>query len=84
MCIFVSASNETLKPYYEVDESWFDQKVNEMVFRYNYTINRDGIFRAIKYRYTYWPDPTNNTHIREQYIDVSIDLEIFPLIFLII
>ncbi|XP_073992685.1 carboxyl ester lipase-like protein Gli isoform X2 [Rhodnius prolixus] len=67
------SSNETLKPYYEVDESWFDQKVNEMVFRYNYTINRDGIFRAIKYRYTYWPDPTNNTHIREQYIDLMSD-----------
>lgn len=41
-----------------------------MVLRYNYTLNPDGIYEAIKYMYTYWPDPTNKTHIREQYINV--------------
>ncbi|XP_014246706.1 neuroligin-4, X-linked [Cimex lectularius] len=66
-------NNETLSPYFDIDEEWFDKKVEEMVFRYNYTINREGIFRAIKYRYTYWPDPKNHTHIREQYIDLMSD-----------
>jgi len=43
-----------------------------MVLRYNYTLNQRGVFEAIKYMYTYWPDPKNLTHIREEYINVSI------------
>lgn len=46
-------------------------KIREYIHRYNYTYNPDGIYRAIKYMYTYWPDPKNTTHIREQYINVS-------------
>lgn len=46
-------------------------KIREYIHRYNYTYNPDGIYRAIKYMYTYWPDPKNTTHIRDQYIDVS-------------
>lgn len=53
-----------------IDEEFFDTKIKEMVFRYNYTINRDGIYRAIKYRYTYWPEPKNPLRIRDQYIEV--------------
>lgn len=55
---------------------FFDQKIKELVLRYNYTLNQKGIYEAIKYMYTYWPDPTNKTHIREQYIHVSIYLQI--------
>ncbi|KAL1123267.1 hypothetical protein AAG570_002353 [Ranatra chinensis] len=70
---FLISTNETLSPYFEVDEEWFNQKIKEMVLRYNYTLNPDGIYRAMKYRYTYWPDPKNTTHVREQYIDMMSD-----------
>lgn len=67
----MSAQNESLAPYYEVNEKFFDQKVKELVLRYNYTLNRYGVEEAIKYMYTYWPSPHNTTFIREQYIHVS-------------
>jgi hypothetical protein len=47
----------------------------------NYYINRDedfidedSIFRALQYRYTYWPQPENVTTIRQKLIDVFIIL----------
>ena len=58
-------------PNFEITEQFFDMKIREYIHRYNYTYNPDGIYRAIKYMYTYWPDPKNTTHIREEYIDVS-------------
>lgn len=67
----ILAQNETLAPYYEVNEEFYDQKVRELVFRYNYTLNPVGVYEAIKYMYTYWPNPKNTTFIREQYIHVS-------------
>ncbi len=57
-------------PNFDVTERFFDAKIREYIHRYNYTHNPDGIFRAIKYMYTYWPNPKNLTHIREQYIHV--------------
>lgn len=69
--IFISAQNETLAPYYEINEKFFEQKVRELVLRYNYTLNVNGVYEAIKYMYTHWPDPKNTTFIREQYIHVS-------------
>uniref|UniRef100_A0A146M8W7 Neuroligin-4, X-linked n=2 Tax=Lygus hesperus TaxID=30085 RepID=A0A146M8W7_LYGHE len=66
-------TNQSLAPYYEINEEFFDQKIKELVLRYNYTINQDGIYRAIKYQYTYWPDPSNITQIREQYINMMSD-----------
>lgn len=68
---FVLAQNESLSPYFEIDDRFFDQKVRELVLRYNYTLNPIGVYEAIKYMYTYWPNPKNTTHIREQYIHVS-------------
>lgn len=56
-----------------MDQTFFDQKVKELVLRYNYTLNPDGIYEAIKYMYTYWPDPNNKTHIRDQYIQLLSD-----------
>ena len=38
--------------------------------QYNYTLNPEGIFGAIKYMYTYYPDPNNKSHIREEFINV--------------
>lgn len=54
-----------------IDPEAFDQKVWELVLRYNYTLNPQGVYDAIKYMYTYWPDPRNITHVRDQYINVS-------------
>lgn len=65
--------NESLAPYYTVDNQFFDQKVREFVFRYNYTLNPNGVYEAIKYMYTYWPDPNNVTLIRDQYIALLSD-----------
>ncbi|XP_065165136.1 neuroligin-2 isoform X3 [Atheta coriaria] len=65
--------NESLASTYIVDEQFFDQKVRELVLRYNYTLNPNGTFEAIKYMYTYWPDPHNVTHIREKYIELLSD-----------
>lgn len=48
-----------------------EQKIKEFVFRYNYTLNPLGVYEAIKFMYTYWPDPNNKTHIRDQYVHVS-------------
>lgn len=48
-----------------------EQKIKEMVARFNYTLNPRGTYEAIKYMYTYHPDPKNVTHIREEYINVG-------------
>lgn len=68
----ILAQNESLAPYYEIDETFFNQKVRELTLRYNYTLNLQGIYEAIKYMYTFWPAPDNVTHIRDQYVHVSI------------
>ncbi|XP_055307526.1 neuroligin-like protein glit-1 [Sitodiplosis mosellana] len=70
---YVISQNETLAPYYEVTEQFYDQKVKELVFRYNYTLNPIGVYEAIKYMYTYWPNPKNTTFIRKQYIHLLSD-----------
>ena len=46
-------------------------KIWEWVKQYNYTLNPEGVFDAIRYMYTYWPDKHNRTWIREMYVDVS-------------
>jgi hypothetical protein len=68
---FFPDENETLAPDYTVTRQFVDQKIRELVLRYNYTLNPEGIYQAIKYMYTYWPDPNNTHYIREKYIDVS-------------
>ncbi|KAL5282203.1 Gli.2 family protein [Megaselia abdita] len=70
---YVIYQNESLAPYYDIDSRFFEQKVREFVFRYNYTLNPNGVFEAIKYMYTYWPDPSNKTLIRDQYIALLSD-----------
>lgn len=69
---FILAQNDSLAPFFEVTEQFFDQKVRELVLRYNYTLNPIGVYEAIRYMYTHWPDPNNKTLVREQYINVSI------------
>ena len=44
--------------------------VKDHINQYNYTLNPEGIFNAIKYMYTYYPDPNNRSHIREEFINV--------------
>ena len=46
--------------------------VRDHIVQYNYTLNPEGIYGAIKYMYTYYPDPNNRSHIREEFINVSI------------
>ncbi|XP_065568432.1 neuroligin-4, Y-linked-like [Artemia franciscana] len=67
-------NNKTLLPDFRVDQEWFDMKLREFVHRYNYTLNPDGIYQAVRYMYTYWPDPSNTTKVREQYIDFMSDV----------
>ncbi|XP_023713826.1 cholinesterase isoform X2 [Cryptotermes secundus] len=70
---FFIYENETLAPDYTVTRSFVDEKIRELVLRYNYTLNPDGIYQAIKYMYTYWPDPDNNYYVREKYIEMLSD-----------
>lgn len=65
--------NDSLAPYYTVNEKFFNQKVREFVLRFNYTLNLEGAYEAVKYMYTYWPDPKNVTLIRDQYIKMMTD-----------
>lgn len=67
---FLISNNASLGPYYEIDTKFFEMKVREFVLRYNYTLNLNGTYEAIKYMYTYWPSPDNTSWIREQYINV--------------
>ncbi|XP_011300993.1 neuroligin-2 isoform X1 [Fopius arisanus] len=67
-------NNDTLaRGGYLFNADMFDQKIWELVLRYNYTLNPYGVYEAIKYMYTYWPDPTNVTLIREQYVNLLSD-----------
>lgn len=70
----VSDNNESLGPYYDLDEKFFHNKIWELVRKYNYTLNPKGIYEAIKWQYTYWPEPDNKERIRDQYINVSFQI----------
>ncbi|KAI5636712.1 carboxylesterase family domain-containing protein [Phthorimaea operculella] len=61
-------NNESLVPNFQINENWFNQKVQEFVLRYNYTLNPRGVYEAIRYMYSYHPDPHNVSAIRDQYI----------------
>ena len=45
--------------------------VKDHINQYNYTLNPIGIFNSIKFMYTYYPDPNNKTHIREEFVRVG-------------
>ncbi|XP_012274823.1 cholinesterase isoform X2 [Orussus abietinus] len=71
---FIIYNNATLeRSQYYINMETFEQKVWELVLRYNYTLNPLGVYEAIKYMYTYWPDPNNVTHIRDQYVNLLSD-----------
>ncbi|CAH2253859.1 jg22183 [Pararge aegeria aegeria] len=70
---YVLYMNNTLAPDFMIDERWFDMKVQEFVLRYNYTLNPRGVYEAIRYMYTYHPEPHNVTAIRDQYINFLSD-----------
>ncbi|XP_022821930.1 neuroligin-3 isoform X1 [Spodoptera litura] len=65
--------NESLAPNFEISERWFNEKVWELVQRYNYTLNPRGVYEAIRYMYTYHPEPHNVSAIRDQYIHLLSD-----------
>ena len=66
-------ANKTIAPDYTVDWPFFDIMVKDHINQYNYTLNPIGIFNSIKFMYTYYPDPNNKTHIREEFVRVRID-----------
>ena len=68
----LSDNNKSLAPTYDIGWKFFDVMVKNHIWQYNYTLNPDGIFGAIKYMYTYYPDPNNRSHIREEFINVSL------------
>ena len=68
---FIADNNKTLAPRYDIGWEFFDTMVRDHIVQYNYTLNPEGIFGAIKYMYTYYPDPNNRSHIREEFINVS-------------
>ena len=61
-----------MAPNYNIGWPFFDMMVRDHIMQYNYTLNPEGIYGAIKYMYTYYPDPNNKSHIREEFINVSI------------
>lgn len=65
--------NRLIRERYEVTEDFFNERVKEWVKHYNYSLNPEGAYDAIKWMYTYGPDPHNTTHIREQYVDLLSD-----------
>ena len=67
--------NKSLAPNFVVTQQFMDMKIWEWVKQYNYTLNPEGVFDAIRYMYTYWPDKHNRTWIREMYVDVSFQPE---------
>lgn len=67
-----TVNNESLKPTFEIDEKFMDQKIKELVLQYNYTLNPKGVYEAIKFMYTYWPDRRCKSCIRTQFIHVSL------------
>lgn len=71
---YIVSKNVTLsRNQFTITPEMFDQKIWELVLQYNYTLNPQGVYEAIKYMYTYWPDPKNITHIRDQYINLLSD-----------
>ena len=71
MKFLTSDQNDSLAPRFEIGWEFMEQKIKEFVLRYNYTLNPNGVYEAMKFMYTYWPDPNNKTHIRDQYVHVS-------------
>lgn len=68
---FRADNNETLKPTYEVSKQFMEQKIKELALQYNYTLNPKGVYEAIKFMYTYWPDPDCKVCLRNEFINVS-------------
>ena len=68
---FLAEDPRLTRSNHEVGEEFFDLRIKEWVKHYNYSLNPEGAFDAIKWMYTFWPDPHNNTHIRDQYVNVS-------------
>ncbi|XP_063220392.1 neuroligin-2 [Bacillus rossius redtenbacheri] len=67
-------NNESLASNgYTVSNKFIDEKVRELVVRYNYTLNSNGIYNAIRYMYTYWPNPNSTDFARDYYINMMTD-----------
>lgn len=70
-CSPLTDQNRSLAPDFTITQRILDERIREWVKQYNYTLNPDGVYEAIRYMYTYWPDRYNRTWIRQMYVDVS-------------
>ncbi|KAK4300064.1 hypothetical protein Pmani_027712 [Petrolisthes manimaculis] len=69
----VYRDNRLVQNGHVVKEDFFNERVKEWVRQYNYSLNPEGTYDAIKWMYTYGPDPHNVTHIREEYVRMLSD-----------
>lgn len=60
-----------------VDREYLKSYVLEYAFRHNYTTNREAIAEAIIDRYTYWPDPSDEDAVRQEFVHVGVFYEPF-------
>nr|XP_045612917.1 neuroligin-like protein glit-1 isoform X1 [Procambarus clarkii] len=65
--------NRLVRDLHVVTEDFFNQRIKDWVKHYNYSLNPEGAYDAIKWMYTYGPDPHNTTHIREEYVKMLSD-----------
>ncbi|XP_015910062.2 carboxylesterase 1C [Parasteatoda tepidariorum] len=57
----------------EIDEETFNQKIREFMRMYNYTINAQGIYEAIRFMYKPSVDSRNKTLLKQQFIQLLTD-----------
>lgn len=58
---------------YNVNQQYLNAKIYQYIKLYNYTQNPRGAYEAITYKYTNWADPTNQTLMRDEYVDMMSD-----------
>lgn len=68
--------NRLVQKGHIVTEDFFNERIKDWVKHYNYSLNPEGTYDAIKWMYTYGPDPHNVTHIREEYVSVSVTVNL--------
>lgn len=68
--------NRLVQKGHVVTEDFFNERIKDWVKHYNYSLNPEGTYDAIKWMYTYGPDPHNLTHIREEYVSVSMNMDV--------
>ncbi|RWS11327.1 neuroligin-4: Y-linked-like protein, partial [Dinothrombium tinctorium] len=64
---------EIAKNQFYVTKEIFERKVSHFIKVYNETLNPDALLNAIRFMYTPWTDPSNESLIRQGLIDMYTD-----------